>query len=186
MEHGLTDGLLHPVTGLDHLAMLLTSGVLAALTGRRLGLPLLTLLAMVAGTAIGFVFGSYSLVEPAILTSLLVAGALLLAPGRMTLLAWVMPAFALFHGWAHGVEAPAAQVTAFTLGAVLAASALLAVGYLMGRHVITSYSIHYTKLYESMMNKASWLFMTGKDVLSSRLIFLVCRSRWPGAAMMIC
>jgi len=135
MEHGLTDGLLHPVTGLDHLAMLLTSGVLAALTGRRLGLPLLTLLAMVAGTAIGFVFGSYSLVEPAILTSLLVAGALLLAPGRMTLLAWVMPAFALFHGWAHGVEAPAAQVTAFTLGAVLAASALLAVGYLMGRQL---------------------------------------------------
>lgn len=135
MEQGLTDGLLHPVTGLDHMAMLLTSGVLAALTGRRLGLPLLTLLAMVAGTGLGFAVGPDALVEPAILGSLLVAGALLLAPGRLATLAWLMPAFALFHGWAHGVEAPAAQVTAFTLGAVLAAAALLAAGYLLGRQL---------------------------------------------------
>ena len=40
MEHGLSSGLLHPMTGLDHLMMLLTSGFLAALTGRRLSLPL--------------------------------------------------------------------------------------------------------------------------------------------------
>ena len=32
----LQDGLLHPLTGLDHLLMLLGTGVLAALTGRSL------------------------------------------------------------------------------------------------------------------------------------------------------
>ncbi len=135
LDAGLTAGLLHPVTGLDHLALLLSSGLLAALTGRALTLPLLTLLAMVAGTALGVVMGPQSLIEPAVLASLWVAGVLLLAPGRLAMLAWMLPAFALFHGWAHGVEAPAAQVTAFTLGSACAAAALLAVGYLMGRQL---------------------------------------------------
>lgn len=35
----LQDGLLHPLTGLDHLLMLLGTGVLAALTRRSLTLP---------------------------------------------------------------------------------------------------------------------------------------------------
>lgn len=35
----LQDGLLHPLTGLDHLLMLLGTGALAALTGRSLTLP---------------------------------------------------------------------------------------------------------------------------------------------------
>lgn len=52
----LQDGLLHPLTGLDHLLMLLGTGVLAALTGRTLALPLATLAflqAQLGGFAVG-------------------------------------------------------------------------------------------------------------------------------------
>ena len=43
-----------------------------------------------------------------------------------------MPCFALFHGWAHGVEAPVGQVALFTVGAAISSVVLLAVGYSIG------------------------------------------------------
>lgn len=133
MEHGLTDGLLHPLTGLDHLAMLLTTGLLAGVTRRSLLMPLLALLALVLGTGFGFALGAYSWVEPAILISLVAASSLLLSHSRLTALTWAMPLFALFHGWAHGVEAPATQLLGFTLGSVLMAGVLLFAGFALGR-----------------------------------------------------
>lgn len=132
MEHGLSSGLLHPMTGLDHLMMLVSSGFLAALTGRHLSLPLLTLLAMVVGTAAGVLLGGNNLVEPLVLASLWFAGALIFAPNRLSVLSWMMPCFALFHGWVHGVEAPVGQVALFTAGAVVSSLVLLAVGYAVG------------------------------------------------------
>lgn len=132
MEHGLSSGLLHPLTGLDHLAMLLSSGFLATLTGRRLSLPLMTLLAMVAGTAAGVWWGGNNLIEPLIIASIWCAGALVFASSRLAVLSWMMPCFALFHGWAHGVEAPLNQVIPFTAGAVISSLLLLAVGAVAG------------------------------------------------------
>ncbi|WP_024873421.1 HupE/UreJ family protein [Tolumonas lignilytica] len=132
MEHGLSSGLLHPMTGLDHLMMLLTSGFLAALTGRRLSLPLMTVLAMITGTAAGVWFGGNNLVEPLVLASVWFAGAMIFASNRLSVLSWMMPCFALFHGWAHGVEAPAGQVALFTVGAAISSVVLLAVGYVVG------------------------------------------------------
>lgn len=132
MEHGFSSGVLHPLTGLDHLMMLLSSGFLAALTGRRLSLPLLTLLAMMVGTGAGVFLGANNLVEPLVLASLWFAGALMFAPNRLSVLSWMMPCFALFHGWAHGVEAPVGQVALFTAGAVVSSLVLLAVGYVVG------------------------------------------------------
>ena len=52
----LQEGLLHPVTGLDHLLMLLGTGVLAAVTGRSLLLPLATL-AVLTGLVLYIGFG---------------------------------------------------------------------------------------------------------------------------------
>ena len=132
MEHGFSSGVLHPLTGLDHLMMLLSSGFLAALTGRRLSLPLLTLLAMVAGTGAGVWLGGNNLVEPLVLASIWFAGALMFAPNRMFVLSWMMPCFALFHGWAHGVEAPVGQVAFFIVGAAVSSIVLLTVGYVVG------------------------------------------------------
>ncbi|MFV3382359.1 HupE/UreJ family protein [Pseudomonas sp. NY15354] len=128
----LRDGLLHPLTGLDHLLMLLGTGVLSALTRRSLGLPLTTLAMMVGGAVLGHLFGDVLGMETMISMSLgVIAGALLL-PRRQRLLAWVMPMFALFHGWAHGVEATPSAFWLFGSGFVLVSTLLLAVGFAFG------------------------------------------------------
>lgn len=128
----LQDGLLHPLSGLDHLLMLLGTGVLAALTGRSLTLPLLTLGAMFGGAVLGHLFGGVIGMEQMIIGSLLVAAAALLLPGRQWLLALAMPLFALFHGWAHGVEASPGAFWLFSAGFVGVSALLLAAGFGVG------------------------------------------------------
>ncbi|HDS1734276.1 MULTISPECIES: HupE/UreJ family protein [Pseudomonas] len=128
----LHDGLLHPLTGLDHLLMLLGTGVLAALTGRSLALPLATLAAMFGGAVLGHLLGGVIGMETMIIASLLVAAGALLVPGRQALLALAMPLFALFHGWAHGVEATPSAFWLFSAGFVTVSAVLLAAGFAMG------------------------------------------------------
>jgi urease accessory protein len=128
----LQDGLLHPLTGFDHLLMLLGTGVLAALTQRSLALPLATLAAMFGGAVCGHLFGEVLGMETLIALSLLVAAAAVLLPSRQLLLAMVMPVFALFHGWAHGVEATPSAFWQFSAGFVVVSGLLLAVGFGLG------------------------------------------------------
>ncbi|AXO88069.1 urease accessory protein UreJ [Pseudomonas parafulva] len=128
----LQDGLLHPLTGLDHLLMLLGTGVLAALTGRTLSLPLATLSAMFGGAVLGHLFGDLVGVETLITLSLVVAAGALLLPSRQMLLALVMPVFALFHGWAHGVEATPSAFWVFSAGFVSVSALLLVAGFGVG------------------------------------------------------
>lgn len=128
----LQDGLLHPLTGLDHLLMLLGTGVLAALTGRTLALPLLTLSAMLGGAVLGHLLGGVPGMESMIIGSLLVAAGALLLPSRQGLLALAMPLFALFHGWAHGVEASPGAFWVFSAGFVAVSAMLLWVGFVGG------------------------------------------------------
>lgn len=128
----LQDGLLHPLTGLDHLLMLLGTGVLAALTGRSLTLPLATLAAMFGGAVCGHLFGDVLGMETLIALSLLVAGGAVLLPSRQLLLAMAMPVFALFHGWAHGVEATPSAFWQFSAGFVTVSGLLLAAGFAVG------------------------------------------------------
>ena len=122
----LQEGLLHPVTGLDHLLMLLGTGVLAAVTGRSLLLPLATLAAMLVGAVAGHYSTEFVGMETLITLSLAVAGLALLLPSRQRVLAWLMPALALVHGWAHGVEAAPDAFWQFTAGFVAAAAVLFA------------------------------------------------------------
>ncbi|MPS97827.1 MULTISPECIES: HupE/UreJ family protein [unclassified Pseudomonas] len=128
----LQDGLLHPLTGLDHLLMLLGTGVLAALTRRNLALPLATLAAMFGGAICGHVFGDVLGMETLITVSLLVAAGALLLPSRQLVLALLMPVFALFHGWAHGVEATPSAFWLFSAGFVTVSGLLLVVGFAVG------------------------------------------------------
>ena len=128
----LHDGLLHPLTGLDHLLMLLGTGVLAALTRRSLTLPLATLAAMFAGAVCGHLFGDVLGMETLIALSVLVAAGAVLLPSRQLLLAMAMPVFALFHGWAHGVEATPSAFWLFSAGFVTVSGLLLAAGFAVG------------------------------------------------------
>lgn len=128
----LQDGLLHPLTGLDHLLMLLGTGVLAALSGRNLVMPVITLALMFCGAVLGHVFGEGAGVEQMILLSLMVLSAGLLLPRRQVLLLVVMPLFALFHGWAHGAEAGPDGFWLFSAGFMLVSAVLLAAGFAAG------------------------------------------------------
>ncbi|MDN3922702.1 HupE/UreJ family protein [Roseateles violae] len=106
-HHGFVEGLLHPFTGLDHLAAMLAVGVWSAgSAGRRWIAPL----AFVAMLLIGALLSQAGLAPPGIETmiaaSLLVIGALLLAPRRppLAIATALIGGFALFHGAAHGQE----------------------------------------------------------------------------------
>ncbi|MVV51789.1 HupE/UreJ family protein [Pseudomonas sp. PB120] len=128
----LQDGLLHPLTGLDHLLMLLGTGILAALSGRSLTLPVITLATMLCGALMGHLLGDLVGVQSMILVSLLVLCAAMLLPQRQALLAMVMPVFALFHGWSHGVEATPGAFWWFSAGFAVVSGLLLMAGFAAG------------------------------------------------------
>lgn len=125
-------GVLHPVTGFDHLLMLLGTGLLAAIALRTLKLPMAALGAMFLGAVGGRYLGEFSAMEMVIVASLVLAGIALLLPKPYRSLAWLMPLMALAHGWAHGVEASPTAFWPFTLGFVLSSAVLLLLGYRLG------------------------------------------------------
>ncbi|MBS0542694.1 MAG: HupE/UreJ family protein [Proteobacteria bacterium] len=138
-DASLMAGLSHPFTGLDHLLAMVTVGVWSALGSRSPAEALRLPLAFVALMLAGFVLGLNGLglpaVEPMIAASLLVVGLLVALQARLP--AWagmgIVGGFALFHGYAHGVElAAGAAVLAYGAGFVTATAALHGVGLGLG------------------------------------------------------
>ena len=143
-EIGFLDGLLHPLTGLDHLAAMLAVGFWSALTARRLWTAPLAFAAMLlAGALLGLAGMELPAVEPMIAASVLVLGLLVALHARLpaVLAAVLVGLFAIFHGVAHGTElAGAAQIGAPLLGMLLTTVALHATGLGLGlamRHLNT-------------------------------------------------
>lgn len=139
---GLLHGLLHPLSGPDHVLAALGVGLLAwMLNGRaRWMIPasfvaVMTLAALVAA----FRFDPL-VIEAGIGLSVLGTG-LLLARGKpvpQAIALTVVSLFALFHGQAHGSEVPAnASGLLYGLGLMLTTGALLGVGVLAG-HLSTT------------------------------------------------
>src|SRR5437870_3036622 len=108
---GIGWGLAHPFTGLDHLLAMIAVGLLAVQLGKRALwlLPVSFVSAMSAGAALGMNGVRLPFVEPLILASVLVLGAMVVLAARLPLGAsTVAVAFAaVFHGQAHGSEIPA-------------------------------------------------------------------------------
>ncbi|MFN3375956.1 MAG: HupE/UreJ family protein [Burkholderiaceae bacterium] len=149
-EHGgFMAGLLHPLTGLDHLAAMVAIGLWSALSvpagsqfpARVLWSPAWFAALLLGGAVLGWSGLELPGVEPMIAVSLLVTG--LLVATRLALpravSALVAGSFAVFHGLAHGAELPAAQAAATLAGMLLATLALHGAGVLAGwplrRHV---------------------------------------------------
>ncbi|MFC3606445.1 HupE/UreJ family protein [Stutzerimonas tarimensis] len=107
-ENGLAAGLLHPLTGFDHLLAMLAIGIWAALQPKamKLALPAGFLVALMAGFAMGVMGTGLPLVETGIALSVLLLGLLIASAVRLpALLALLLAAtFAIFHGYAHGAE----------------------------------------------------------------------------------
>jgi urease accessory protein len=133
-DTGFVMGLAHPLTGWDHLAVLLCLGVLAAGRGWRMafGAGLLMVTALMAGAAIGIAAPQSTLIEPALVVTVLASVLLLRLQahiGRGVLLALCLT-FALIHGVAHGQEAPAGGLAAYFAGLTLASAAIYAAAIL--------------------------------------------------------
>lgn len=141
--HGWEDGMLHPLTGADHVAAMVAVGLWAAFLGGRAlwALPAAFLAAMACGAALGSVGLVFPALETLIAASVIALGAVL-AFGfsvPVTLSAALCGAFALAHGMAHGAEMPAnAAGLAYGLGFVIATAALHATGIAAGRFGATA------------------------------------------------
>jgi urease accessory protein len=135
--HGFGAGLLHPISGLDHVLAMVAVGMLAAtIGGRALWLvPASFVTAMVAGGVLGMSGVAVPGVEQGILASVVVLGATVAVAQRMpAALAMALAAgFAVFHGHAHGAEMPAAASgLSYGLGFVIATVLLHGAGIAAG------------------------------------------------------
>lgn len=130
-------GVLHPLSGLDHLLAMVAVGCFAAsLGGKALWqLPTAFVAAMLIGGAIGMAGLALPAIEPMIVASSVVIGLALAIRGQMPTLwaAGLCASFAIFHGAAHGLEMPAAgSAFAYAVGFSLATAALHLAGLATG------------------------------------------------------
>lgn len=132
---GFAAGFLHPLTGLDHLAMLLGVGALGASQAlrARAGIYSTALIALFGGALLGLATGwAYGIELMIGLSLFVVAAGLWFGRGKvLALMASVV--LVLFHGWAHGLEVAPAQMALFLPGMLLMACGLLGAGYGLGR-----------------------------------------------------
>ena len=125
--------LAHPLGGADHLLAMISLGLLAAERGGRAtwALPAGFVGAMLAGGALGAAGVPLPAVEPAILASAIVIGAMVAGALRPPLAATLAGAalFGLAHGWAHGAEAmDTAALSALPSGKVAHVASVAAAG----------------------------------------------------------
>ncbi|AAZ97327.1 membrane-bound hydrogenase component hupE [Thiobacillus denitrificans ATCC 25259] len=138
---GLAAGLAHPFLGLDHLLALLAVGLWATQhSGRaRWAIPGAFAGAFAGATAVGTALAAAGIVLPAaeaaIAVSVVILGLLVAARHAQSLPAAMAlaGAFAVFHGFAHGIEMQqAASPLAAGAGFVLGTALLHAAGFLGG------------------------------------------------------
>ena len=134
---GFVTGLLHPVSGLDHVLAMVAVG----LWGAQLGLPAIWVLpvtfpiVMALGALLGMLGVPVPGVEIGIAASALMLGSVIAAERRPPLYvaALLVGVFAIFHGHAHGTELkPGESALLYSLGFVVATGCLHAAGIAIG------------------------------------------------------
>jgi urease accessory protein len=139
---GFLSGVAHPLFGYDHLLAMLAVGIWGAQMGGRAvwTLPVTFPLIMAVGGVLGMAGVPIPSVELGIALSVLVLGLAIAFAWRpfepVALL--IVAAFAIFHGYAHGIELPtAADPIAYSIGFVAATGGIhvagIAIGLLLGR-----------------------------------------------------
>ena len=135
--HDLATGFVHPFTGLDHVLAMVAVGLFAAqLGGRALWLVPGSFVAMMAAAGLTGMSGiPLPLTETGIALSVIALGGVIALRVSMPLAAAMAMVgfFAVFHGYAHGVETPDnASGFLFGLGFVAATALLHGVGIGLG------------------------------------------------------
>lgn len=134
---GLTSGLLHPITGMDHVVAMVAVGLWGGILGGRAvwQLPVIFPLVMALAGALAVLGLPLPGIETGIAASGVVLGLMVLLMLRppMAVAAAMVGLFAVFHGHAHGTELPeVANPLTFALGFVIATGALHLLGIALG------------------------------------------------------
>jgi urease accessory protein len=136
--HGFLAGLVHPLGGLDHLLAMIAVGIWSSLAaGRRVWIiPAIFVAAMLAGAGLAQSGVALPAVETAIAMSVVALGALIAAGVSLPVGAGaaLVALFAVFHGYAHGIEATGA-VLGYMAGFAITTAVLHATGILLGRTI---------------------------------------------------
>lgn len=145
---GLLEGLLHPFTGLDHLAAMLAVGFWSALSTRRVWLaPLAFANMLLVGALMGMSGIALPALEPMVAATVLALGLLVVTraqfPGAVA--AALAGGFAVFHGMAHGVEFSGASPVAALVGMVAGTAVLHVLGLAAGL-ALRSHSVWWPRL----------------------------------------
>jgi urease accessory protein len=127
----------HPLSGLDHLTVMIAVGLWAALKGGRAiwAWPIAFVGVMLAGAGLGMAHVPVPFVEPGILASVIALGLLVALAVDLPVSAGIaiIGVFALFHGHAHGTEVPEnAGGFEYMMGFAIATAALHAIGIGIG------------------------------------------------------
>src|SRR5262249_8003122 len=134
---GLISGLLHPLTGMDHLIAMVAVGIWGAQLGAPAiwVLPITFPLVMAMGGVLGILHVPLPAPEVVIALSAFILGAAVATRLRLPFAAAaaVVAIFAVFHGHAHGAELPnSANPLAYGVGFVVATGLLHLCGIAIG------------------------------------------------------
>lgn len=138
---GLVDGFAHPFGGLDHTLAMVAVGLFAAVLGGRAlwSLPASFVSMLLVGGVMGLMGIEIPAVETGIALSVVILGAVLAAGIRclVSIAVTFSGIFAIFHGYAHGMEMPPEAAAAlYSLGFVSSTALLhgmgLAIGIVLG------------------------------------------------------
>lgn len=141
--NGLTEGLLHPLLGLDHLLAMVTVGLLSAQLGglAMWSVPSSFLICMITGGAVGLSGWDVPGIELGIAASIMILGGAVAWNQRQPLrLAMLFSGFFGFvHGHAHGTElSSVSQPALYVIGFVLATALLHVAGVVVGCFALRS------------------------------------------------
>lgn len=133
---GFAHGLMHPLTGLDHVLAMVAVGLWAGLVGGRARIvyPVAFVGTMALAGLWAMLGGQLPGVETGIALSVVILGAAIAFKASPPLVAGALACgvLAIFHGFAHGAELPEnASGLSYALGFVLATAALHGVGLVL-------------------------------------------------------
>ncbi|TPJ55914.1 HupE/UreJ family protein [Mesorhizobium sp. B2-6-4] len=135
-------GFMHPLSGLDHMTVMVAVGLWAAQKGGKAmsAWPAAFVGVMLAGGALGMLHVPLPFVEPGILASVVALGLFVALAVDLPVTAGVaiIGVFALFHGHAHGTEVPEnaaglEYMAGFAVATALLHAAGIAAGLGLGR-----------------------------------------------------
>lgn len=136
-DGGFISGLSHPILGFDHLLAMLSVGVLSAQMGGKAiwKIPVTFVIVMLAGGILGMEGVKMISVELGIALSVLVLGLSITIEKKLPAVITMMFVgfFAIFHGFAHGIEMPyLAKPVFYVFGFVVGTTGIHIVGVLAG------------------------------------------------------